>query len=974
AYVTDGADGLVLLNVSDPAAISEIKAFDTGSASDVILHNGSAFVCIGTDLVSVDLDQDPATVLASHEAQSVDVQGQGISLAGSADEVNVAGGPLSGDTVKLTLDNNEIEFELVVEGNAPAAGRVGVELLPFKSLSSDAGKAAAAHALMQSMNREFKLRQWGVSASILDPANDPTRITLENTAITAGRSLATDRGEAIALFNHDGALIELYYIGKLDYNRDNNSPALGGDAVNFDALSFITTDDGISIDLHNNRFEYGEPKTADLATADIEIKPLNDVPVVNADGQADLVQMEQDTLDPLVASLRSTGWESYFSGLGLDVPVPTEDETLVIPSNFLILNDERARDSAQDETIAELETDNNDASIRVFAATPQWNEVQYGGSVTVDPGTGDVTLVPPDDWYGDISFTYTIVDEGINEDLDGNRVVTPVVSPSSEAGTVTVSLQPVNDIPVAQGREMRFIELGENVADEFEFTAADLIAPVILNPENGPGVVGPDPLVPNTPHARTADADLAPPFNEAEQQLRVVEFSNEAGDVVSVDDLVDGTGELTLNSNTGGVYHLSFTDRAFTSGKFIPTPNYNERAPFAITDSFTYRIMDDGQANASELIGQGYPDFDQEDQISDVSEPGTVTISVTETNDAPVFDIPNLILDILERDDGLGTTVEGFAQDILPGPPTALDEVTHQNVSFAVVVDLTAPSDVIESATLTPTGDLTVITHPDAVGQVRMIVTATDAPNDDNDFNSRTTVETITINVRPVNDAPRLKDVLPDSAENPDSMGPHGLDEAWSVSADPQSRGEITYTLREDNTQSGGIPEAYNIPVFGTTGPGYQQLGLLDVFTVGADNELTDVLPWVSVTSPQLNGLSIDQQNGYAVIEVDDVGSVVGDAFVLSYNGTTRTFAFYNSGNAEPNNGFINIGVELDDAQSVTLDSTGNTAYVADGADGVRVLNVSDPSAITELGDFDTTNAQSVKIDGTTAYVADGAA
>ena len=968
AYVADGVEGLLVLNVSNPASMSLIKAFDIGSASDVILHNGSLFACIGTDLVSVDLSQDPATVLASYEAQSVDVQGQGSSFVGSAnDEVNVSAGPLSGDTVTLTLGDESIVFELVVEGTAPAADRVGVELLPFESLSSDAAKAAAAHALMQSMNQEFKLRQWGVSASILDPLNDPTKITLEETAITAGRSLATDRGEAIALFNHDGALIELYYIGKLDYNRDNNSPTLGGDAVNFDAVSFITTDDGISIDLHNNRFVYGEPKTADLATADIEIKPLNDVPVVNADGQADLVQMEHDTLDPVVSSLQPTGWESYFSDLGLEVPVPTEDETLVIPSNFLILNDERARDTAQDETIAALETDNNDASIRVFDATPQWNTVQYGGSVTVDAVTGDVTLVPPEDWYGDITFTYTIVDEGINEDLDGNRVVTPLVSLFSEAGTVTVSLQPVNDIPVAQDREMRFIESRENVADEFEFTAADLIAPVILNPGTGPGVVGPDPLVPNTPHARTADVNLDPPFNESEQQLRVVEFSNGMGITVSVDDLPDGkNGELTLNSNTGGIYLLRFTDGAFTSGEFVPTPNYNEREPFAITDSFTYRIMDDGQANASELTGQGYPDFDQEDQISDVSEPGTVTIAVTETNDAPEFDIPNLILDILERDDELGTTVAGFATDILPGPPTAIDELTHQNVSFTVVVDATEPSDVIESATLTPTGDLTVITYPDAVGQVRMIVTATDAPNDPNDvdtFVPRTTVETITINVRPVNDAPRLKDVLPESGENPASMGPHGLDEAWSVSSDPQSLGEITYTLREDNTQTGGIPQGYDIRVFGATGSGYQQLGLLDVFTVGPDNEATDVLPGVSVTSLTGSGLSIEQQDGYAVIEIEDAGDVVGNAFNLSYNDTNRTFSFYNSDFAEPSNGFINIGVDITADTPETVANAVKQSVVAEFESVFPVMSLEvEGNKLTAGPAFNTASLQTIRL------------
>jgi parallel beta-helix repeat protein/VCBS repeat-containing protein len=953
----DGTVSVFVDSTSDAAAIANrlsTKIADAFAGSDPAID-------IAIDALT------PNTLELSFATPTVDVTASGATFGGMqvADEVNVVAGPLSGDTVSLQLGSETIVFEFIVEGESAASGNVGVALLPFES-SGDAARAAAAHSLKQSMNQEFKSRNWGVAASIADPIAEPNKITISETAITAGRSLSTARGEAIALFDHAGALIELYYIGKLDYNRDNNSPSLGGDAQNFDSLSFVATDDGISIDLQNNRFVYGVPKTADLATADIEIKPLNDVPVVNADGNDDRVAMELDTLDPTVSNM-TTPWESYFMGLGETVPVPTEDEPLVIPSDFLILNDLRARDSAQDENIDSSEADNNDAGMRVSAAIPQWDP-QFGGSVTVDPVTGDVTLVPPTDWYGDVSFKYTIVDEGINESIDGTRVDAPLVSPLSEAGLVTVSLQPVNDIPVAHDREMRFTETGADVADEFVFTADDLIDPVLVAP-TGPGVVGPVPLVANTPHANTLG--LPTPFNEAEQQMRVVEFSNANGDTVGVVDLLTGEGneELTLDSNTGGRYVLSFTDSVFTSGKFIPSPNYNERTPFDATDGFTYRIMDDGQADASELNGQGYTDFDQLDEISalpqpGVSEPAEVTISVTKTNDAPGFDIPNLTLDILERDDQLGTVVENFAENILPGPVTAIDETTHQNVSFSVTLDSSTPSNLIQSAALSPTGDLTVITFPDAVGQATLIVTATDAANDSSEpFVARTTVEQITINVRPVNDAPRLKEVLPDSDENPGSMGPHGLDEAWSVSADPQSRGEITYTLREDNTQSGGIPQGYNIPVVGTTGPGYQQLGLLDVFTVGVDNESTDVLPWVAVTSPASNGLSIDQQNGYAAIEVDDVEDVVGDVFVLSYNGTARTFTFYNSDNTEPNNGFINIGVDINNDTPETIANSIQQSVFAAFETEFPVMSLEvDANKVTAGPAFNTASLQQIRL------------
>ena len=46
----------------------------------------------------------------------------------------------------------------------------------------------------------------------------------------------------------------------------------------------------------------------------------------------------------------------------------------------------------------------------------------------------------------------------------------------------------------------------------------------------------------------------------------------------------------------------------------------------------------------------------------------------------------NLTVDILERDDELGTVIVGFAENILPGPATAIDETAHQNVSFSLAL------------------------------------------------------------------------------------------------------------------------------------------------------------------------------------------------------------------------------------------------------------------------------------------------
>ena len=86
----------------------------------------------------------------------------------------------------------------------------------------------------------------------------------------------------------------------------------------------------------------------------------------------------------------------------------------------------------------------------------------------MDPITRDVTLVPPTDIYGDIAFEYTIEDKGINESIDGTRTEAQLVSPVG--GRVTVSLQPVNDIPWLRTVKCVSLKRAADVADEFTFS------------------------------------------------------------------------------------------------------------------------------------------------------------------------------------------------------------------------------------------------------------------------------------------------------------------------------------------------------------------------------------------------------------------------------------------------------------------------------------------------------------------------
>ena len=126
------------------------------------------------------------------------------------------------------------------------------------------------------------------------------------------------------------------------------------------------------------------------------------------------------------------------------------------------------------------------------------------------------------------------------------------------------------------------------------------------------------------------------------------------------------------------------------------------------------------------------------------------------------------------------------------------------------------------------------MTKPDGVGQVTMIVTATDAPK----------IRRHSVRERPLKRSPHVRPVSGlrlNTAVVPFGEQPHDVDDAWEVDA-LNSLGEvpITYTLRRQHAKwwchSGLL-----IPVHAATGPGYQMIGLLDVFTVGPENEVIDV-------------------------------------------------------------------------------------------------------------------------------------
>ncbi|TWU06031.1 tandem-95 repeat protein [Stieleria varia] len=366
------------------------------------------------------------------------------------------------------------------------------------------------------------------------------------------------------------------------------------------------------------------------------------------------------------------------------------------------------------------------------------------------------------------------------------------------------------------------------------------------------------------------DDDLPVPFNETEQSLRVVSFSTSEG---TVDVALAGNGVHTLGTSIGGTLTLTFNNGLFVNGLYTPPQDYNEQLPFVANDLFTYTIADDGRT--TQPVGGVVEDLADERSLI----PATVTITVTATNDPPTFTSPTEI-DVLE--DSAGTTVPNIVSNALPGPATALDELASQTVTFSVV-PVSVPTGLMSQDPVITAGlGLTVYPSADQVGTAVYILRATD----DDPNNAGVTDALITINVRPVNDAPRFDPTVAGTSVQANPDAGYSVANVRDVNNNVIDA-SITYRLREDNTQPLGATAPYRIELSrDPNAVGFNPVGLLDVFTVGPANE-ADSTPG-GMQSLELFAFPATTTLGGQLFSVFENGQLVALNYVppLNYNST----------------------------------------------------------------------------------------
>ena len=463
-----------------------------------------------------------------------------------------------------------------------------------------------------------------------------------------------------------------------------------------------------------------------------------------------------------------------------------EDETITWDGSLFTQND-RTQPDRPSGTDGDLYDTNEAGQVLTIVEAELVNDRGLGETLTLT--NNRITYIPPTDYNsliaGDVLVRILIEDSGVagGDDLP-KRPGQDDVPPTLIYSTLTITIRDVNDPPLFNIPRVEQAPLEDATVSTAGFL--NLIFPGKGTTDDELGLVNGIPAQTVSFQVTALDATR---FTAAGQPA------------------IDANGTLTYTLNTD--------------------VNALNSAPILVE----VIAIDSGNAAGSR---PGRPDINR-------SLPQTFTILPVEVNDAPLFTIPNNVINIQE--DLEVTPVNGFVTNIVAGPPTATDELglnpptVGQTVSFEVVaLDPTRFNGLAGQPRINPNGQLTYDLAPDVnalnSGPIVVRVTAVDSGPATgsrpgiSDVN-RSTDQFFTIVVQDVNDAPgftipnSLISVLEDIGNSPipgfvtdivagpatavDEVGPGGQSVSFAVRALDPSRfssqpqiaadGTLTYVL-----------------------------------------------------------------------------------------------------------------------------------------------------------------------------------
>ena len=363
---------------------------------------------------------------------------------------------------------------------------------------------------------------------------------------------------------------------------------------------------------------------------------------------------------------------------------------------------------------------------------------------------GSISLFPTPDLFG----TSTLIVEATD-----SHVSDPLFVPQTVRLTITVNVQPVNDAPtlnaivldesasnpatpgddaynISDTGALTFTLKEDNTAAGGATSPYEILA---TNPNFLPSLTGG-----NYERPGLLDLYVAGPDNElaalpgGSQVLNLASFSGTT--------TLGGTVEAVRDGNNNIV-----------SLQYTPPTDYN--IAIGGVDSFAYTVVDDSTTG-----GESYSLFNDALIDDRRTANGRVLINLQPVNDQPEFETSNLDLEISE-DQGV-QNFGGFAFNISAGPSDTADDendlLAGQEIEFDVNPLSYSRSNELDFFSspprITDAGTLIYQTAADVFGTFEFEVTLMDLGASDvarGDLNVSDPV-TLTINVLPVNDPPRL--------------------------------------------------------------------------------------------------------------------------------------------------------------------------------------------------------------------------
>jgi hypothetical protein len=646
--VTQGANGSVELNPNGTVTYTPAADFNGSDSFEYTISDGNG----GTASATVSATVTPVNDTPQADDQSVataEDTGVAVTLTGSdVDDdplsfqviSDPAHGQLTGTAPALTYTpdpdfNGTDSFTFrVSDGDLADDGTVSISV----GAANDPPIAADDAA---STDEDVPVTV-AVLANDSDPDGDPLAIQ----SVTQGANGST-------AINPDGTVT---YSPTADFNgsdsftytiSDGNS---GSDQAAVAITVNAVNDDPVAADDHAGTPE-DTPITLDVLANDFDVDG-DDLTIQNVTQANGVVHINADgtlTYDP-TPNFSGTDFFTYtvIDGNGGKASATVTLTVGAVNDPPIAVDDDATTAEDVRVTIAVLANDgdpeNDDLSIE--SVTQGAN-----GSAAINNPDGTVTYTPATDFNGSDSFDYTI--------SDGNG--------GTASATVSVSVAPVNDAPIAEDQS---VSTAEDAGVAVTLTGADvdddpLSFQVISDPAHGQ-LTGTAPALTYTPDPdyngsdsftfQVSDGDLTddgtvsisvgaandPPVAAADAATTDEDFpvtitvlandSDPDGDDLSLAGATDGTNG-TAETNPDG------------------TVTYTPHADFHGSDSFTYTISDGNGATAE----------------------GTVAVTVTPVNDNPVAnddqgttpeDTP-IILDVLANDfdvDGDDLTVQNVNQ------------------------------------------------------------------------------------------------------------------------------------------------------------------------------------------------------------------------------------------------------------------------------------------------------------------------